>query len=159
MSDAEKNICQTVQLEVERVLKTELVDLKREVDTLYKTVYQGNGHPSLVSQISTLDTKQKDLAENIERQFKSMSTEQELKFDRVHEKLDSNFGRLEAWMQGQGRDIDKDIDHITQSIRDLSREIDEYKRAETAGKWQVKASALTALAGIITAAVAIFFEF
>lgn len=158
MSDAEQ-ICNTVQVEVERILKTELVDLKREVDTLYKTVYQGNGHPSLVSQISTLDTKHQDLAKNIADQFKAMAREQDLKFERVNEKLDSNFGRLEAWMQGQGRDTDKDIGHLTQSIRDLSKEIDDYKRAETAGKWQVKASALTALAGIITAGVAIFFEF
>jgi hypothetical protein len=158
MSDAEQNICQTVQIEVERVIKTELVDLKKEVDTLYKTVYQGNGNPSLVSQLSKLDTKQADLTENIERQFKSMCNEQELKFDRVHEKLDSNFGRLEAWMNGLGRDTDKDISHISQSIRDLGKEIDDYKRAETAGKWQVKASALTALAGIITAAVAVLFN-
>lgn len=156
MTDPEK-ICSTVQIEVERVLKTELVDMKRELDTLYKTVYQGNGHPSLVSQISTLDTKHQDLAKNIADQFKSMAREQNLKFERVNEKLDSNFGRLEAWMQGQGRDTDKDVNHLAQMIRDLSKEIDDYKRAETAGKWQVKASALTALAGIITAAVAIFF--
>lgn len=158
MADAEQ-ICTTVQLEVEKVIKSELVDLKRDLDTLYKTVYQGNGHPSLVSQISTLDTKHHDLTKNISEQFKSMAREQDLKFERMNEKLDSNFGRLEAWMQGQGRDTDKDIGHLTQTIRDLSKEIDDYKRAETAGKWQVKASALTALAGIITAGVAIFFEF
>lgn len=158
MADSEQ-ICTTVQVEVERILKTELVDLKRDLDSLYKTVYQGNGSPSLLSQVSTLDTKQQDLAKNITDQFKALGREQELKFDRVNEKLDSNFGRLEAWMQGQGRDTDKDINHLTQMIRDLSKEIDDYKRAETAGKWQVKASALTALAGIVTAAAAIFFDF
>jgi len=158
MSESDK-ICTTVQLEVERILKTELVDIKKELDGLYKTVYKGNGSPSLTNQIATIEVKQQDLVENINKQFQSISREQELKFDRVNEKLDSNFGRLEAWMQGQGRDTDKDISHLTQSIRDLGKEIDDYKRAETAGKWQVKASALTALAGIVTAAVAIFFEF
>lgn len=158
MADSEQ-ICTAVQIEVEKVIKSELVDLKRDIDTLYKTVYQGNGHPSLISQVSTLDTKHQDLAKNIADQFKAMSREQELKFERVNEKLDSNFGRLEAWMQGQGRDTDKDVNHLAQMIRDLSKEIDDYKRAETQGKWQVKASALTALAGIITAAAAIFFDF
>ena len=156
MSESEK-ICTTVQIEVERILKTELVDIKKELDGLYKTVYKGNGSPSLMNQIATIDVKQHDLIENINKQFQSMSREQELKFERVNEKLDSNFGRLEAWMQGQGRDTDKDISHVAQSIRDLGKEIDDYKKAEQTGKWQVKASALTALAGIMTAAVAIYF--
>lgn len=157
MSESEQ-ICKTVQLEVERVIKTELVDMKRDLDSLYKTVYQGNGSPSMLSQLTTLETQQRDNMEGIDQKFVALYREQDLKFERVHEKLDNNFGRLEAWMQGQGRDTDKDISHLTQSIRDLSKEIDDYKRAETAGKWQVKASALTALAGIITAAVAIFFD-
>lgn len=156
MSESEQ-ICKTVQLEVERVIKTELVDMKRDLDSLYKTVYQGNGSPSMLSQLTTLETQQRDNMEGIDQKFVALYREQDLKFERVHEKLDNNFGRLEAWMQGQGRDTDKDISHLTQSIRDLGKEIDDYKRAETAGKWQVKASALTALAGIITAAVAIFF--
>lgn len=156
MSDAEQ-ICSTVQIEVERILKTELVDLKRDLDTLYKTVYQGNGHPSLLSQVSTLETKHQDLTESLTQQLLAIGREQELKFERVHEKLDNNFGRLEAWMQGQGRDTDKDVNHLAQMIRDLSKEIDEYKQAESAGKWQVKASALTALAGIITAGLALYF--
>lgn len=158
MADPEQ-ICTTIQIEVEKVIKSELVDLKRDLDTLYKTVYQGNGHPSLISQVSTLDTKHQDLTRSIAEQFKHAAAQQDLKFERVNEKLDSNFGRLEAWMEGQGRDTDKDVNHLAQTIRDLGKEIDDYKRAETAGKWQVKASALTALAGIATAAVAIFFEF
>ena len=156
MNESDK-ICTTVQLEVERILKTELVTIKKELDGLYKTVYKGNGSPSLMNQIATIDIKQQDLVENINKQFQSMSREQELKFDRVNEKLDSNFGRLEAWMQGQGRDTEKDINHLAQSIRDLGKEIDDYKKAEQTGKWQVKASALTALAGILTAAIAIYF--
>lgn len=153
-----EQVCKTVQIEVERILKTELVELKKDIDGLYKTVYKGNGEPSLVSQLSTLHTKHQDFAESISAKFDSISREQDLKFERVHEKLDNSFGRLEAWMQGQARDTDKDINNLSQNIRDLSKEIDDYKRAETAGKWQVKASALTALAGIITAAVAIFFN-
>lgn len=154
----DEQVCKTVQLEVERVIKTELVDIKKELDGLYQTVYTGNGKPSLLSQITSISTKQQDFVETINNKFDSIVREQDLKFERVHEKLDSSFGRLEAWMQGQARDTDKDINNLAQSIRDLSKEIDDYKRAETAGKWQVKASALTALAGIITAAVAIFFN-
>ena len=156
---SDEQVCKTVQLEVERVIKTELVDLKKDVEGLYKTVYTGNGEPSLLSQLTNITTRHHDFIQAINDRFDASGREQDLKFDRVHEKLDNNFGRLEAWMQGQGRDTDKDISNLSQSIRDLSKEIDEYKRAETAGKWQVKASALTALAGIITAAVAIFFNF
>ena len=155
---SDEQVCKTVQLEVERVIKTELVDLKKDIDGLYKTVYTGNGEPSLLSQVSNIHTKQQDFMEVINNKFEASAREQDLKFERVHEKLDNNFGRLEAWMQGQGRDTDKDIANLSQNIRDLSKEIDDYKRAETAGKWQVKASALTALAGIITAGVAIFFN-
>lgn len=150
--------CNTLDTQVKRVIDTELVDIKKELDALYKTVYTGNGEPSLLSQLSTLQTKQQDFVENINTRFDSISREQDLKFERVHEKLDSSFGRLEGWIQGQTRDTDKDINNLANNIRELSREIDDYKRAETAGKWQVKASALTALAGIITAAVAIFFN-
>lgn len=154
----DEQVCKTVQVEVERVIKTELVDIKKELDGLYKTVYTGNGEPSLLSQITSINTKQQDFIEAINTKFEASGREQDLKFERVHEKLDNNFGRLEAWMQGQARDTDKDITNLSRNIRDLSKEIDDYKRAETAGKWQVKASALTALAGIITAAVAIFFN-
>lgn len=157
MSDSER-ICSTVQVEVERILNTELVSIKKEIDDLYKTVYKGNGTPSLVTKANSAEQQINQIRENIDDKFAAAHQENSLRFNSIEDKLESKFGRLEGWFASQFKSFEHDIKASNQLIRDMKDDVDEYRKGEQSGKWQLRAAAITALAGIITAAVAIFFN-
>lgn len=81
--------------------------LQEEVKQVYKTLYQGNGKPSLVTQLSDLEGKLKSHNENIEEQISNLEKEMELKFKHIAEivterlnsisvQITSEFGRKRA---------------------------------------------------------------
>jgi len=107
---------------------TEITKLKSDVEHLYKTVYQGNGKPSILNQITSIEHRLTSLEEKLDNNFKSMDTEMSLKFDSITEIVNERFS------------------HISYQI---SREFETDKVA-TAGKHQLKAGLVTAIIATFT---------
>lgn len=106
----------------------EINKLKSDVEHLYKTVYQGNGKPSILNQITSIEHRLDSLEEKLDSSFKSMETEMSLKFDNITEIVNERFS------------------HISYQI---SREF-ENKKVATAGQHQLKAGLITAIIATIT---------
>jgi hypothetical protein len=111
----------------------EINKLKSDVEHLYKTVYQGNGKPSILNQITSIEHRLDSLEEKLETSFKSMETEMSLKFDSITDIVNERFN------------------HISYQI---SREF-ESKKVATAGQHQLKAGLVTAVIATITTFVAL----
>lgn len=106
----------------------EINKLKSDVEHLYKTVYQGNGKPSILNQITSIEHRLDSLEEKLDASFKSMETEMSLKFDSITDIVNERFN------------------HISYQI---SREFESDKVA-AAGRHQLKAGLVTAVIATIT---------
>jgi hypothetical protein len=110
------------------VKPTEINKIKADVEHLYKTVYQGNGKPSILNQITGIEHRLTSLEEKLDTNFKSMDNEMSLKFDNITDIVNERFS------------------HISYQI---SREF-EVEKVHTAGKHQLKAGLITAIIATIT---------
>lgn len=113
---------------------TEINKLKTDVEHLYKTVYQGNGRPSILNQITSIEHRLDSLEEKLDSNFKAMETEMGLKFDNITEVVNERFT------------------HISYQI---SHEFERTKISE-AGKQQLKAGIITAIIATATTFIALF---
>jgi len=108
-----------------QIKAAEVAKIKSDVEHLYKTVYQGNGKPSILNQITSIEHRLDSLEEKLDSSFKAMDTEMALKFDNITEIVNERFS------------------HISYQI---SNEFERSKVSE-AGKHQLRV-------GITTAAIA-----
>ena len=106
----------------------EITKLKSDVEHLYKTVYQGNGKPSILNQITSIEHRLDSLEEKLDSSFKSMETEMSLKFDSITDIVNERFN------------------HISYQI---SREFETEKVVQV-GKNQLKAGLVTAVIATVT---------
>lgn len=132
---------------LERQLNSELDKIRKEVDDLYETVYKGNGHPSLVTRVNSVEGKLRGLREQMDEKISHLSRENSLKFDSIHQKLESKFGRLEGWIETKFNSMESVIKG------NLERD-----KIDQTGKWQVRAALLAGLAAVIGALFTIFFK-
>lgn len=112
---------------------SEIAKLKTDVEHLYKTIYQGNGKPSVLNQITSIEHRLTSLEEKLETNFKSIENEMSLKFDNITEIVNERFN------------------HISYQI---SHEFEHTKLSE-AGKHQLKAGLATAVIATITTFIAL----
>jgi seryl-tRNA synthetase len=68
--------------------------LRKNVDALYKAVYQGNGSPSIVTQIAKLNGQVESLEEKVDVKFKALENEMGLKFKNVTDVVTEKFSNL-----------------------------------------------------------------
>lgn len=122
---------------LEKQISSEISSIKQEVDDLYRTVYKGNGHPSLVTRVSDIEGKLRGLRENIDEKISHLNKETTLKIDGIHQKLESKFGRLEGWIETKFSGLEHTIRLVT-----------EQRRINLSGGWQLKAALITALAAV-----------
>lgn len=106
----------------------EIAKLKSDVEHLYKTVYQGNGKPSILNQITSIEHRLTSLEDKLDASFKSMENEMSLKFDSITDIVNERFT------------------HISYQI---TREF-ETEKVTLAGKHQLKAGLITAIIATIT---------
>lgn len=132
---------------LERILEGELSKIKNEVDDLYNTVYKGNGSPSLVTRVNGLENKLRGLRETLDDKITHINTENELRFDSIHQKLESKFGRLEGWIDTKF----KSLEHAVGVYR-------ERDKIDRSGSWQLRAAVITAIAAIIGTILALFYK-
>ena len=128
---------------LEKKVEDSLNHIKREVDDLYETVYKGNGHPSLVTRVNSVEGKLRGLREQFDEKINHLSREHSLKFDSLHQKLENKFGRLEGWIETKFTGIER-----------LLQANAEEEKIDRAGSWQMKAAIIAActaaVGGIIT---------
>lgn len=81
-------------MNVEGVSVLEITKLRNDVDSLYKTVYQGNGTPSLTNQVTSLNERLDAFEERILGNINSMDTEMGLKFDNITSIVNERFNHI-----------------------------------------------------------------
>ena len=133
--------------QLEERLESELKKIKNEVDDLYETVYKGNGKPSLVTRVNTLEGKLTGLREQMAERIEHLSTENSLKFDSLHQKIENKFDRLEGWMETKFTSMDE-----------MMKGMIETRRIDRTGGWQLKAAVITAIAAVIGTAISLLFR-
>jgi hypothetical protein len=97
-------------------------DLRSDVDLLYKTVYHGNGTPSLITQITKLEHRIDSLEQKLDNNFKTIDNEMSLKFKNITDVVNEKFNNISY---------------------QISQEFVKRKH-DTAGRWSFKTGALTA---------------
>ena len=81
-------------MSVSNIKAAEIAKIKSDVEHLYKTVYQGNGKPSILNQITSIDHRLTSLEEKLDVNFKSIDTEMSLKFDNITEIVNERFNHI-----------------------------------------------------------------
>lgn len=109
-------------------------EIKKNLNVLYKTVYQGNGTPSLVNQVSKLEHRIDTLDEKLQASFKAIDTEMALKFQNVTDVVTERFNLISY--------------QITQEF--------EKRKTDSAGRWSFKTSTLTAMIAGFCSIVSVF---
>ena len=127
---------------LEEKLNSELNKLKHEVDDLYETVYKGNGSPSLVTRVNSVEGKLRGLREQMDEKISHLSKEHALKFDSIHQKLESKFGRLEGWIETKFTSMENTV-----------RAIGEHSKIDRTGGWQIKIAMIGFMSALIGAVI------
>src|SRR6056300_527601 len=91
--------------ELERKIKGELETIRTEVNDLYTTVYKGNGTPSLVTRMNSVEGKLRGLRDTMDEKISHINKENTLKFESIHDKLENRFGRLEGMVSSKFTDL------------------------------------------------------
>tara|TARA_Y100000310_G_C20364056_1_gene660330 strand:+ start:200 stop:634 length:435 start_codon:yes stop_codon:yes gene_type:complete len=121
--------------------------MKLEVDDLYETVYKGNGKPSLVTRVNSVEGKLRGMREQMEEKFVHLDTQHALKFDSLHQKLENKFARLEGVLEQR-----------FSNMEDIVKELVEVKKIDRTGSWQFKAAIITALAAVAATLLSFFIK-
>jgi len=112
-------------------LRSDISRIQTEVNELYKTVYKGNGSPSLVSQSIKLDQSIRNLEKN----------------------LDSKIETLEDTMKTRIVDI---TNLISEKFRHLEVQIShefENKKMTVEGNWKFKVAVLSSITAIVASGI------
>jgi phosphotransacetylase len=105
----------------------DMQEMRKDLDSLYRTVYQGNGTPSLVNQVSKLEHRLTTMEEKMDSSFESIDTEMTLKFKNITDVVNERFNLISY--------------QITQEF--------EKKRTEHHASWNKKTSFIAAcIAGV-----------
>jgi hypothetical protein len=127
-------------------ITTELRTVKSEMDDLYKTVYKGNGHPSLVTQAHEMEGRIRGLKASVEDKFTFLQEENKLKFDSLHVKIENKFGKHEGY-------VDSKFSHLENLLNLQLSDARAEKQSTRSGVWAIRASLIAASIATITSIV------
>jgi predicted nucleic acid-binding Zn-ribbon protein len=145
--------------------------LQDEVQQVYKAIYQGNGKPSIVTQLSNLEGKLKSHHETLESQIENLEGEIKARtgdlVNFVNDKvknLDNNFDdklvNLEKEMELKFKHV---TEVVTERFNNISAQIaSEFGRrnSENSNTWNFKTALTTSvLASLTSVAVVLLTEF
>ncbi len=125
----------------------EIAEVRKEVDDLYKTIYKGNGSPSLVTRVNDVEGKLRGLREQIKEKFDHISSQHQLKFDLLNDKLESKFGRLEGWIETRFNNVEEYLNNTHDLIKQ-----------NQSGSWKLTAAIITAISGIVSSVLYLLFR-
>jgi len=131
--------------------------VKKNVDALYKTVYQGNGKPSVVTQLANLETQVKNVSKDIE----SLDDEIKIRIVDVANHVNDKVRGLDENMEIKIRGLETEIalkfknitDVVTEKFKSLSDQINHEFNRETAvldKKWNFKTAVTTGVLASFT---------
>lgn len=87
------------------ISREEWILIREDIDSLTKRIFKGNGEPSLVTQVTRIETQMQAIDEKIEQKFQSFDTQMGLKFENitaiVGEKFNSISNTLVTELQNQ----------------------------------------------------------
>lgn len=147
MSDEDKKSkCIDIN-KLEEKIESDLDKIRKEVDDLYETVYKGNGHPSLVTRVNSVEGKLRGLREQMDEKISHLSKENNLRFDSIHQKLESKFGRLEGWIETK-----------FSAMESMMRTMTDQDKIDRTGSWQLKAAIVGGISALIAAGLAYFLK-
>lgn len=102
--------------------------LQQDVDTVFKTVYHGNGKPSIVTQLAGLDQRLRSLEVSIDHRINSLEKEIQLKFVHIADVVTEKFNNLSG-----------------QITTEFSK-----RKTETEGMWNFKTAITTSVLATLT---------
>jgi hypothetical protein len=107
-----------------------------EVNELYKTVYKGNGAPSLISQAMSLEGKIKSVENNINQKIDSMREETRLQLLNITSVVNEKFTNLS---------------------HQISNEF-EQKKVKMEGSWKLKIAVVSSVFALLTSAFPVIIQ-
>lgn len=125
---------------------TRLDALERDVNELYSTVYKGNGHESVVTQLNALDARLCSLKANLETSVEksdarweskldSFAEKNQLKIDHLNDNINSRLGRIETSLENR-------LDSLESLLKAYN--------VNSTGKSEITWKSITLMAGIGT---------
>ncbi len=82
----------------------DVAKLQKDVESIYKTVYTGNGTPSITTQVAKLEGQINTLSSNLDTKLDSIETEMRLKFINVGEIVNEKFSHLSSQIKAEFED-------------------------------------------------------
>lgn len=133
-----------------------ITSLKKSVESLYKTVYQGNGKPSVLLQLSHLEDQVKGVKDDIEK----LDEDIKIKIVDVANNFNEKIGSLDREISLKFKHI---TDVVTEKFNNLSDQIDkefDSKQKIVEHKWSFRTAFSTGLLASFTSiCVVIISEF
>lgn len=71
----------------------EIKQLRADISSIYKTIYQGNGKPSIITQLSSLENRLNSLNSEIELKFKNVTDVVNEKFNSISYQIKQEFDK------------------------------------------------------------------
>jgi len=109
-------------------IKNDIDRVQSEVNELYKTVYKGNGSPSLVSQTINLENKISNVEHSLNQKLDSMREEMKLQLHNITSIVNEKFFNLS--------------NQITSEF--------EHKKIKMEGSWKIKVAVVSSIFALIT---------
>jgi len=109
-------------------IKNDIDRVQSEVNELYKTVYKGNGSPSLVSQTMNLENKISNVEHSLNQKLDSMREEMKLQLHNITSIVNEKFFNLS--------------NQITSEF--------EHKKIKMEGSWKIKVAVVSSIFALIT---------
>ena len=108
-------------------LKNDLRRIEIEVNELYKTVYKGNGTPSLITQATSLEGKIKGVENNLNQKLDSIREEMRLNLTNITAVVNERFANLSH--------------QITSEF--------EQKKIKMEGSWKIKVAVVSSIFALL----------
>jgi hypothetical protein len=145
---------------------TTLKKLQDDVQQVYKTVYQGNGKPSIITQLSNLEGKLKSHHESLGTQIDSLEIEIKTrtgdlvnfvndKIKNLDENFDDKIHNLEKEMELKFKHV---TEVVTERFNNISTQIaSEFGRrsSENTSAWNFKAAITTSILASLTSVMVV----
>lgn len=108
-------------------LRNDIRRIEMEVNELYKTVYKGNGTPSLISQALSLEGRIKGVENNLNQKLDSMHKEMNLQLINITSVVNEKFTNLSH--------------QITNEF--------EHKKIKMEGSWKIKVAIISSVCALL----------
>lgn len=109
-------------------IKNDIDRVQSEVNELYKTVYKGNGSPSLVSQAMNLENKISNVELSLNQKLDSMREETRLQLHNITSIVNEKFTNLSS--------------QITSEF--------EHKKIKMEGSWKIRVAVVSSIFALLT---------